>query len=104
MTSPVAAAGYMQKARRAACCALLLARKDTEGACNRVYYAMFDAAHAADYTADPPADPDTREAIEWPVGTQINRLKALKTGNIWPGPAQNFCARESCLSRHQPEI
>jgi len=39
---------YMEKAARALAGArLLLAAQDTEGACNRAYYAMFDAAHAA---------------------------------------------------------
>ncbi len=39
---------YLQKAERALSAAkLLLDNGDTEGACNRAYYAMFDAAHAA---------------------------------------------------------
>lgn len=39
---------YMVKAYRALASArILLADGDTEGACNRAYYAMFDAAHAA---------------------------------------------------------
>lgn len=39
---------YMAKARRAINPAkLLLADGDIEGACNRAYYAMFDASHAA---------------------------------------------------------
>ncbi|EGV27515.1 HEPN domain protein [Thiorhodococcus drewsii AZ1] len=39
---------YLAKSRRALASArLLLADGDTEGACNRAYYAMFDAAHAA---------------------------------------------------------
>lgn len=39
---------YMAKAQRAIASArLLLADGDTDGACNRAYYAMFDAAHAA---------------------------------------------------------
>jgi uncharacterized protein (UPF0332 family) len=39
---------YLAKARRALASArLLLADRDPEGACNRAYYAMFDAAHAA---------------------------------------------------------
>lgn len=115
MSSPVTAASYLRKAQRALEAArLLLANDDTEGACNRAYYAMFDAAHAAlwatgvqqvgdvvkthgglasvfgqefvktgmvgveqgralghvhkarllaDYTADPPAVDDAREAI-----------------------------------------
>ena len=38
---------YLQKAQRALSGArLLLQSGDTEGACNRAYYAMFDAAHA----------------------------------------------------------
>jgi uncharacterized protein (UPF0332 family) len=41
-------AGYFDKAKRALSGArLLLAARDTEGACNRAYFAMFDAAHAA---------------------------------------------------------
>ena len=41
-------AGYFDKAKRALSSArLLLAARDTEGACNRAYFAMFDAAHAA---------------------------------------------------------
>lgn len=39
---------YDEKAIRALASArLLLANGDIEGACNRAYYAMFDAAHAA---------------------------------------------------------
>ncbi|HRJ53794.1 MAG TPA: HEPN domain-containing protein [Candidatus Thiothrix moscowensis] len=39
---------YMQKAERALSSAnLLLTSGDVEGACNRAYYAMYDAAHAA---------------------------------------------------------
>jgi uncharacterized protein (UPF0332 family) len=41
-------ADYMAKAERALASArLLVAAGDAEGACNRAYYAMFDAAHAA---------------------------------------------------------
>lgn len=41
-------ASYMRKAERALDEARLLLRdKKTEGACNRAYYAMHDAAHAA---------------------------------------------------------
>jgi uncharacterized protein (UPF0332 family) len=40
--------GYLDKASRALASAkLLLADGDVEGSCNRAYYAMFDAAHAA---------------------------------------------------------
>ncbi len=40
--------GYISKAETALSGArLLLSAGDTDGACNRAYYAMFDAAHAA---------------------------------------------------------
>jgi uncharacterized protein (UPF0332 family) len=43
---------YMSKAERALTAArLLLNAGDTDGACNRAYYAMFDAAHAALHAA-----------------------------------------------------
>ena len=42
------AAVLMAKARTACASArTLLDRQDTDGACNRAYYAMFDAARAA---------------------------------------------------------
>ncbi len=42
------ASEYLHKAERALSAAqLLLDNGDVEGACNRAYYAMFDAAHAA---------------------------------------------------------
>lgn len=48
MTKPVTAASYMRKAERALAEARpLLREKAPEGACNRAYYAMHDAAHAA---------------------------------------------------------
>lgn len=48
MTGPVSAASYLRKAERALDEARLLLREEaTEGACNRAYYAMHDAAHAA---------------------------------------------------------
>ncbi len=48
------AAGYFEKANRALSGArLLLAARDAEGACNRAYFAMFDAAHAALLTTNP---------------------------------------------------
>lgn len=49
---------YLAKARRALASArLLLEAGDVEGACNRAYYAMFDAAHCALLSAQAPADP-----------------------------------------------
>ena len=51
-------ADYLAKAKRALTSArLLLADGDTEGACNRAYYAMFDAAHAALIAVAPDFNP-----------------------------------------------
>ena len=48
MIKPVTAASYIRKADRALATARRsLAKSDTEDACNRAYYAMFHAAHAA---------------------------------------------------------
>ncbi len=49
---------YLAKAHRALASArLLLADGDREGACNRAYYAMFDAAHAALLHHQSPVNP-----------------------------------------------
>lgn len=72
-------ADYMDKANRALASArLLLADGDTEGACNRAYYAMFDAAHAALLHADPslnPASTKTHRGLIAAFGEQL-----VKTG------------------------
>lgn len=48
MSKPVTPESYMWKATQAVASAhQLLAGGDADGACNRAYYAMFDAAHAA---------------------------------------------------------
>lgn len=48
MSQLLTPASYMAKAERALSGArILLKNDDSEGACNRAYYAMFDAAHAA---------------------------------------------------------
>ena len=47
MTSPVTPINYLRKAQRALVTARLIVQSDAEGACNRAYYAMHDAAHAA---------------------------------------------------------
>ena len=48
MSQSLTPASYMAKAERALCGArILLKNDDSEGACNRAYYAMFDAAQAA---------------------------------------------------------
>jgi uncharacterized protein (UPF0332 family) len=50
--APPSPSTYMRKAERALKAArLLLNADDTDGACNRAYYAMFDAAHAALFAA-----------------------------------------------------
>ena len=49
---------YMIKAMRALASAnLLLEAGDCDGACNRAYYAMFDAAHAALFRANSGVNP-----------------------------------------------
>jgi uncharacterized protein (UPF0332 family) len=51
-------AELLRKADRACqSAALLLAEGDLDGACNRAYYAMFDAARAVMMAADPGFDP-----------------------------------------------
>ena len=56
MNSAFTPAKYLIKAERALHAARLLnAAGEIEGACNRAYYAMYDAAHAAllaDYTGE----------------------------------------------------
>ena len=48
MNKPMTPAAYMRKSEQALSSAhQLLAAGDVDGACNRAYYAMFDAAHAA---------------------------------------------------------
>jgi len=48
MTSALSPLSYLRKADAALSAArLLLQAQDGDGACNRAYYAMFDAAHAA---------------------------------------------------------
>lgn len=48
MSKPVSSTDHLGKAERAlASCHSLLNSGDTEGACNRAYYAMFHAAHVA---------------------------------------------------------
>ncbi len=54
------ATDYMARAMRALASAkLLLHDGDRNGAVNRAYYAMFDAAHAALFLTDNPGDPGT---------------------------------------------
>lgn len=59
MTTGLTIDGLMAKARRAGESArILLAAHDVDGACNRAYYAMFDAARAALLAANAPVPPE----------------------------------------------
>ena len=52
--TPTPALAFLQKAERALVAArLLLQAADTEGACSRAYYAMFDAARASIMAVEP---------------------------------------------------
>ena len=59
MTNHLAPEALMAKAGRACASArALLVLGDVDGACNRAYYAMFDAARAALLASDAPVRPD----------------------------------------------
>ena len=65
-------AQLMQKAARALASArLLLDAGDTDGACNRAYYAMFDAARAALSAEDAPETPKTHGGLIAAFGLQL---------------------------------
>jgi len=70
---------YMTKARRAIASArLLLADGDGDGACNRAYYAMFDAAHAALVDENSALNPAMIKTHRGLIATFGERL--IKTG------------------------
>jgi uncharacterized protein (UPF0332 family) len=72
---------YMSKAHRAVSSArLLLTDGDADGACNRAYYAMFDAAHAALLAANPDLDPATLKTHRGLIAAVGERL--VKAGRI----------------------
>lgn len=61
---------YDKKADRALASAeMLLADGDTEGACNRAYYCMFDAARAALLRVDPDINVDEIKSHTGLIGT-----------------------------------
>ncbi|HRD67473.1 MAG TPA: HEPN domain-containing protein [Candidatus Competibacter sp.] len=74
---------YLLKARRALVSArLLLENGDIEGSCNRAYYAMFDAAHAALLRHQPginPAETRTHNGLITAFGKHL-----IKTGLMTP--------------------
>ena len=81
MTPPDMPASYLRKSRRALQTAQsLIELGDTEGACNRAYYAMFDAAHAALWAAgaqEPGAFIKTHSGLIALFGQEL-----VKTGRI----------------------
>ena len=73
MTRAFSPASYMDKARRAAKGARsLLEIGDTEGACSRAYYAMFDAVHAALHKAEIETQSDA-------IKTHVGLLKVFSS-------------------------
>lgn len=79
----VSAHDLLTKALRASSsAALLLDDGDINGACNRAYYAMFDAARAALLASGAPADPNvvrTHNGVIAAFG-----LHLVKTGQVQP--------------------
>ena len=74
-------ADYLHKARRAITSArLLLADDDREGACNRAYYAMYDAAHAALLDADSSLNTASTKTHRGLIAAFGERL--IKTGRL----------------------
>lgn len=72
MTQSNESAQLMQKADRALASArLLLDAGDTDGACNRAYYAMFDAARAALASEDAPEITRTHNGLIAAFGLQL---------------------------------
>lgn len=71
----------MEKAMRAADSAqLLLAAGDADGACNRAYYAMFDAARAALMATDAQAEAQTARTHSGLISAFGLRL--VKSGHV----------------------
>ncbi len=72
---------YLLKATRALASAkLLLDAGDCDGACNRAYYAMFDAAHAALLIANPSTNPATTKTHRGLIAAFGEHL--VKTGML----------------------
>lgn len=71
----------LEKATRAATSAkLLLDTGDTDGACNRAYYAMFDAARAALLASEAPVVPEVAKTHSGLI-TAFS-LHLVKTGRV----------------------
>lgn len=72
---------YLSKAERALSSARLLRQDgDIEGACNRAYYAMFDAAHAALLLHQPGMNPAETRTHSGLIGAFGKHL--VKTGRV----------------------
>lgn len=81
MTGAANPAAFMAKAHRALSGArLLLAKGDGDGACNRAYYAMFDAARAALLVAAN-GSPDASTKTHYGLISAFGRL-VVQTGKI----------------------
>lgn len=95
---------YLAKAERALASARLLLRDgDVEGACNRAYYAMFDAAHAAllqHQAGFNPAETRTHSGLITTFGKHL-----IKTGLMAPelGRALNQVERIRLLADYTGE-
>lgn len=82
-------ADFMTKAARALASArLLLDAGDTDGACNRIYYAMFDAAKAALLASDAP--PDTIDAKTHSGLIAAFSLHVVKSGFVAAEHGRSF--------------
>ncbi len=88
----------MEKADRAPTSArMLLAAKDGEDACNRAYYAMFDAAHAALLAIAP-------EAVESGVKTHSRLVGIFGERVIQPKLLASEFGRALNKARHFREV
>lgn len=75
------AEGLMAKARQAVVSArVLLDTGDADGACNRAYYAMFDAARAALLASHAPVEPGIARTHSSLISTFS--LHLVKTGRV----------------------
>jgi uncharacterized protein (UPF0332 family) len=81
----VGAPELLAKAVRAASsAALLLADGDINGACNRAYYAMFDAARAALVAAAVPVDPNVARTHNGVIAAfGLHLVKTGQVGRQW---------------------
>jgi uncharacterized protein (UPF0332 family) len=77
----VKASGLIDKAERAAASArILLDQGDIDGACNRAYYAMFDAARAALLASRSPARSESTRTHSGLIAAFS--LELVKTGRV----------------------